>query len=200
MTRLAAPPKHMDAIQQLIWDKHESDPERFSLSAMSKAAGMGHAYMQQFLHRGTPRRLPEDVRKKLARFLGVPESRLRPPDILGITSEGHTTMDEGELVPRDKAPKRLAALLEPGLELWRMTQNQVALGGFSVGDYVLVDLSVRRPGSYVLATIGKQHVFRLYLPPHLFVSRDTSLELSETADGVSVVVRGAIVGRYGDME
>jgi phage repressor protein C with HTH and peptisase S24 domain len=50
------------------------------LKACSLAAGKNHAYLHQFIYRGTPRRLPEDVRYRLASFLGIDESLLRADD------------------------------------------------------------------------------------------------------------------------
>lgn len=53
-----------------------------TLNALSRATGRNDAYLHQFVHRGTPRMLPEDVRLKLAmvlrcdeRLLGAREER-----------------------------------------------------------------------------------------------------------------------------
>ncbi|WP_028467627.1 S24 family peptidase [Nisaea denitrificans] len=48
------------------------------LKKASLACGKNHAYLHQFINRGTPRKLPEDVRYALARHLGVDEAVLRP--------------------------------------------------------------------------------------------------------------------------
>jgi len=48
------------------------------LKKASLACGKNHAYLHQFINRGTPRKLPEDVRYALARHLGVDEVVLRP--------------------------------------------------------------------------------------------------------------------------
>ncbi|MBB2191298.1 S24 family peptidase [Gluconacetobacter azotocaptans] len=42
-----------------------------TLKAESLALGRNHAYLQQYLHKGTPQKLPEDVRTALARRFGV---------------------------------------------------------------------------------------------------------------------------------
>ncbi len=47
-----------------------------NLAQLSRLLGRNHAYLQQFIRRGTPKRLPEDVRRDLARILAVPESEL----------------------------------------------------------------------------------------------------------------------------
>jgi phage repressor protein C with HTH and peptisase S24 domain len=48
-----------------------------SLSELSLRAGKNHAYFQQFIKRGIPDRLPEEVRGLVARILRVDESRLK---------------------------------------------------------------------------------------------------------------------------
>ncbi|SEJ32484.1 Peptidase S24-like [Sphingomonas sp. OV641] len=47
-----------------------------SLSELSRLIGRNMAYLQQFVRRGTPRRLAEQDRQTLARFLGVDETLL----------------------------------------------------------------------------------------------------------------------------
>ena len=48
---------------------------------MSLAIGRNAAYMQQFLYRGTPKVLPEDVRETLARHLEVEGDTLRHREV-----------------------------------------------------------------------------------------------------------------------
>ena len=47
------------------------------LKKASLFCGKNHAYLHQFVHRGTPRKLPEDVRHALALHLGIDEQSLR---------------------------------------------------------------------------------------------------------------------------
>lgn len=47
-----------------------------SLAALSKMLGRNAAYLQQFVTRGSPRRLDEDDRLTLARHFNVDERRL----------------------------------------------------------------------------------------------------------------------------
>jgi hypothetical protein len=49
-------------------------------ASLSRLIGRNPAYIQQFIRRGTPRRLPEAERRTLARYFGVPESVLGGPD------------------------------------------------------------------------------------------------------------------------
>lgn len=47
-----------------------------SLLSLSVALGKNEAYLQQFIRRGTPKRLPEEERRKLAQLLWVDERLL----------------------------------------------------------------------------------------------------------------------------
>src|SRR3954469_16702289 len=50
-----------------------------SMKEASERIGRNHAYLQQFLERGVPVKLPEDVRERLAPILGVAPDQLRTP-------------------------------------------------------------------------------------------------------------------------
>ena len=50
-----------------------------SLAGLSRLLGRNDAYIQQYLRKGTPRRLPERERRTLARYFAVPESMLGGP-------------------------------------------------------------------------------------------------------------------------
>ncbi len=75
----------MDAVRQLI--VKEAAQQGKALSDLSKAAGKNHAYLQQFVKRGIPRKLPEEVRHKLADLLGVSEARLRSSGDANVVQE-----------------------------------------------------------------------------------------------------------------
>lgn len=52
--------------------------QRFSSKEASRRIGKGDTYLHQYLHQQTPKRLPEEVRHKLAELLNVDEGLLRP--------------------------------------------------------------------------------------------------------------------------
>lgn len=62
-----------------------------SLASLSTRIGRNVAYLQQFVRRGTPRRLPEDERLALAMILQVDERLLgaRDPWIPAVGGAGH---------------------------------------------------------------------------------------------------------------
>ena len=49
-------------------------------SSLSRMLGKNSAYIQQYLRRGTPKRLREEERRTLARYFGIPESALGAPN------------------------------------------------------------------------------------------------------------------------
>ena len=50
-----------------------------SLAGLSRLLGRNDAYIQQYLRKGSPRRLPEAERRTLARYFAVPDSMLGGP-------------------------------------------------------------------------------------------------------------------------
>ena len=57
-------------------------------AGLSRLLGKNPAYIQQFIRRGTPRRLREDERGKLARYFGVSEELLGGPPRTELASAG----------------------------------------------------------------------------------------------------------------
>ena len=57
-----------------------SRESRSSLSELSKLIGKNATYLQQFVRKGSPRKLGEDERRKLAGFFGVDEGELGAPE------------------------------------------------------------------------------------------------------------------------
>ena len=56
--------------------QHHAERRGYSLNALSKLAGKNAAYLQQFLERGSPKVLPEDIRLRLAMTLNIDERLL----------------------------------------------------------------------------------------------------------------------------
>lgn len=57
-----------------------------SLAALSKLIGRNASYLQQFIRKGSPRKLEETDRATLARFFGVGEDELGAPEVEDISS------------------------------------------------------------------------------------------------------------------
>lgn len=71
----------LDDVRRLVRDK--SKELQISMKDMSEAVGMSHSFISQFIKRGTPRYLLEEVRYKLAKVLGISEELLRGRDLHG---------------------------------------------------------------------------------------------------------------------
>ena len=65
-------------LDQLIRDRGED------YASLSRLLGRNAAYIQQFIRRGTPRKLDEDDRRTLARYFNVEESVLGAPPVATI--------------------------------------------------------------------------------------------------------------------
>lgn len=59
-----------------------------SLSALSALIGRNTTYLQQFVRKGSPRKLEENDRRTLAEFFGVPESELGASPRGGVITAG----------------------------------------------------------------------------------------------------------------
>lgn len=74
-----------------------------NLAELSRRIGKNHAYLQQYLQRGVPQKLNEDVREALARELGISPDELRETP----SSTGRVATQQGTLKPLAlSVPKR----------------------------------------------------------------------------------------------
>jgi SOS-response transcriptional repressor LexA len=89
----------MDAPRKLLLDTLARRPD-LDLKKLSLAIGRNHAYLQQYVMRGSPRELPETARHGLAPLLGVAPDDLR--------STAAPTAGGGPADPRRAATMRAA--------------------------------------------------------------------------------------------
>lgn len=71
-----------------------------SLSGLSELIGRNSTYLQQFIRKGSPRKLEETDRRTLARFFGVAESELGAPEEKSSVPAGKPPLSEWFDVPR----------------------------------------------------------------------------------------------------
>jgi Peptidase S24-like len=146
-----------------------------SLAALSDLIGRNSTYLQQFIRKGSPRKLEEGDRHKLARFFGVGEQELGGPE--EKSSPSHGKAGDWTDVPRlalgaSAGPGALAAdelavgalrfsqrwLREQGLEPAMLSAIRVAGDSMEAtlrdGDEILVDRTPRplRDGVHVVRT------------------------------------------------
>jgi hypothetical protein len=174
-------------LDQLIRDRGDD------YASLSRLLGRNAAYVQQFIHRGVPRKLDEDDRRTLAEYFGVAETILGGPALPIAQSKSRSTArDAVILVPRlevgaSAGPGALGAEDAPlgqiGFEtrwLRQLTANPGALSIIQVsgdsmnptladGDDILVDRADAaeriRDGIYVLRVDESLIVKRLAINP-----------------------------------
>jgi Peptidase S24-like len=94
-----------------------------SLAALSDLIGRNSTYLQQFIRKGSPRKLEEGDRRMLARFFGVGEGELGgPEDISSVVSA--TKRSEWSDVPR----LALGASAGQGSILGALAAEETAIG------------------------------------------------------------------------
>ena len=156
-------------------------------ASLSRLLGKNPAYIQQFIRRGTPRRLREDERGKLARYFGISEALLGGPDHHHEAPEGMISVARSavrasagpgaipaseEAVPYFAFDRRwlkaLTGASADHLSMIRVEGDSMAptLGD---GDDILIDrrdaAEPLRDGIYVLRIDESLHVKRLAVHP-----------------------------------
>jgi len=184
------------ALQRLIEERGED------YSGLSRLLGRNAAYVQQYIKRGSPKRLAEQDRRKLARYFGVDEALLGAEAIAGTQAEaarpvavplldvgasaGAGAAVDGERtrahVAFDPAWLRKVASGGPeGLSIIRVEGDSM-LPTLAHGDEILVDRcdgrQRLRDGVYVLRLEGALMVKRLAFNP---VNRNVTISSDNSA-------------------
>lgn len=170
------------ALARLIAERRED------YAGLSRLLGRNPSYIQQFIKRGTPRKLDENDRATLARYFGVSEavlsgtdsgqvdrdsSMIRVPRIDVGASAGHGAIAESESATSHIAfdPRWLRQLCQGGageLSFIRVQGDSMA-PTLADGDEILVDQSDAaerlRDGIYVLRRDDALMVKRLAINP-----------------------------------
>ena len=156
-------------------------------AGLSRMLGRNPAYVQQFVRRGTPKRLGEQERRKLARYFGVPEAVLGGPaddvafgyGLVAVNrhavavSAGPGAIVNGELAKPyfafdERWLKAITASPPSSLSIVRVEGDSMT-PTLNAGDDALVDLADAadrlRDGIYVLRIDDALVVKRLALNP-----------------------------------
>ncbi|WP_422002927.1 hypothetical protein [Reyranella sp.] len=101
----------MDSPRELLAATLARRPD-LDLRTLSLTIGCNHAYLHQYLMRGTPRELPDSVRQALAPLLGVPADALcaASPPLTTETAEADT---QGTAARDDRHELPVYVLAEP---------------------------------------------------------------------------------------
>jgi phage repressor protein C with HTH and peptisase S24 domain len=155
-------------------------------AGLSRMLGRNSAYIQQFVRRGVPKKLKEQERKKLARYLGVSESLLGGPDSnevpLGLVpirrTLVHASAGPGAIASEERAGpyfafderwlRSVTGSPSSKLSIIRVEGDSMA-PTLNAGDDILVDLGDcmerLRDGIYVLRADDVLVVKRLAVDP-----------------------------------
>lgn len=168
-----------DTLDRLIRERGED------YAALSRLIGRNPAYIQQFIHRGSPRRLAENDRKLLARYLAVDESLLGGPPAAPVAGDMvsvprlavEASAGPGAHTAREEAVSRFGfdARWLRGIASAPANVSAIAVRGDSMlptlseGDEILVDrgdsVDRLRDGIYVLRVEDALLVKRIALNP-----------------------------------
>ena len=189
-----------------------------SLDALSRMIGRNSSYLQQFVTKGSPRKLEEEDRRKLADFFAVAESELGAPEDRGeprgefvdiprlpleaSAGPGATAAQE---IPFDSFRFSRRWLREQGLEPRQLSAIRVMGDSMDPllrdGDEILVDRTPRafREGVHVVRLGDALHVKLLQaVPPGRLrlISKNPAYEPVEVAMA-DVDVVGRVVWKGG---
>ena len=189
-----------------------------SLAALSRMIGRNSSYLQQFVTKGSPRKLEEEDRRKLADFFAVAESELGAPEDRGeprgefvdiprlpleaSAGPGATAAQE---IPFDSFRFSRRWLREQGLEANQLSAIRVMGDSMDPllrdGDEILVDRTPRafREGVHVVRLGDALHVKLLQaVPPGRLrlISKNPAYEPVEVAM-TDVDVVGRVVWKGG---
>lgn len=203
-----------DTLDRLIRDRGED------YAALSRLIGRNPAYIQQFIRRGSPRKLAEDDRKLLARYLGVDESLLGGPvaapvagDLISVPRLAvEASAGPGALASREETISRFGfdARWLRGVASAPQNVSAIAVRGESMlptlseGDEILVDRGDAadrlRDGIYVLRVEEALLVKRIALNPAGLGGRRLSIRSDnpaypdwEDCDPATVEIIGRVI-------
>ena len=134
-----------------------------SLSELSLSVGKNHAYFQQFIKRGVPHRLPEEVRGRVAEILKIDERQLK---LAGLKPS--------PAVPRSSADYRGALKTTAWIPVYGQAvggkDGEFILDGNQVSE-VLAPASLSNvPGAYAVYAVGDSMEPRYFAGEIVFVS------------------------------
>jgi phage repressor protein C with HTH and peptisase S24 domain len=189
-----------------------------SLAALSRMIGRNSSYLQQYITKGSPRKLEEDDRRRLADFFGVGESELGAPEEkssgkgdwvevprLSLEASAGPGATAAQEIPFDAFRFSRRWLREHGLEPAQLSAIRVMGDSMDPllrdGDEILVDRTPRpfREGVHVVRLGEALHVKLLQaVPPGSLrlISKNPAYEPVEVAMS-DVDVVGRVVWKGG---
>jgi len=178
--------------------------------SLSLAIGKNEAYLHQYINKGSPIRLPEEQRRKLASLLDVDEQELtdiKLPKIISVQA-GCLKSNLIEMISPDSEQKSVGFLSLPDSDYSAITRTSsdmvkmLRINGDCLsptlkdGDYILADFSTQSflmDGLYVVSLAGNLLIRRIQQ-----ISSSEFLLISDNSNYKSVTVSSkklSIVGK-----
>ena len=153
-----------------------AESNRASLSALSSMLGRNPSYLQQFVRKGSPRRLEEQDRRKLAEFFGVGEVELGADPDLAWPRES----DDFLAVPR----LALDASAGPGA----VSAEEISFDSFRFSRRWLREMGLERADLSAIRVEGDSMEPTLRSGDEIFVDRN-----KRAGEGIHVVRIGDVL-------
>jgi phage repressor protein C with HTH and peptisase S24 domain len=103
-----------------------------SLAALSRMLGRNASYLQQYITKGSPRKLEEADRRKLAQYFEVPEAELGAPEEISYADGGEWAEIPRRPVEVSAGPGAMAAQEMP-FDAFRFSRRWLREQGFEPG-------------------------------------------------------------------
>lgn len=160
----------MDQVRELI--SQQAKAEGLSLKAISLKLGKSHSYLQQFIKRGVPAELPEDIRPHLAEMLKVEQQELMSPAKaarLSMTTAG-APASESPRNARVGAPIVIGAKIPVFGQAVGGKDGQFILNGNRIADILAPPALANVPNAYAVYVVGSSMEPRYFAGEAVFVN------------------------------
>ena len=102
------------------------------LAKLSRMLGRNSTYLQQYITKGSPRKLEEEDRRKLAQFFEVPESELGAPEEISYAEGGEWAEIPRRAAEASAGPGAVAAQ-DAAFDAFRFSRRWLREQGFEAG-------------------------------------------------------------------
>lgn len=160
----------MDKVREIIVKKADERGE--TLASLSKQLGKNHAYLQQFVKRGIPVKLPEDVRRNLSVLISVPEEELGGPTGAPAPSSHGLESNAGSFTRNGVmgAPVNLGSTIPLYGHAAGGPDGQFILNGNKVADILAPPSLAGVQDAYAVYVVGESMINRYYPGEAVFVN------------------------------
>lgn len=149
----------MDSVRELIVAKAKETKK--SLRWLSLEIGGGHAYLQQFINRGSPKKLPEDKRRALAELLSVDETELGGP-----TGTASVRLPNARI----GGPVQLGGVIPVYGHAVGGSDGEFILNGNQIGELAVPPVLAGVPDAYAVYVVGDSMEDRYHAGEAVYVN------------------------------